>query len=107
MHADVAGFKTDGPEMVLGLTEHRLVVWKTTFWFSRLADIAGEVPLAKVHDVATVRHGLFTSLAIAFKDGQIVEVEAMRGRRLRHLATTMQALLSLALAATRGDSVGT
>jgi hypothetical protein len=94
MQADVAGFKTDGPEMVLGLTEHRLVVWKTTFWFSRLAAIAGEVPLDKVHDVAAVRRGLFTSLAIAFKDGQVVEVEAMRGRRLRHLAHTMQALLS-------------
>jgi hypothetical protein len=94
MSCDVAGFKTDGPEMVLGLTEQRLVVWKTSFWFSRLAAISGEVPIAKVHDVAVVRHGLVTSFAIAFKDGQIVEVEAMRGRRLRHLAHTMQALLT-------------
>jgi hypothetical protein len=94
MQADVAGFKTSGPEMVLGLTEHRLVVWKTTFWLSRLANIVGEIPLDKVHDVAVVRHGLVTSMAIAFKDGQIVEVEAMRGRRLRHLANTMRTALS-------------
>jgi hypothetical protein len=94
MQADVAGLKTSGPEMVLGLTEQRLVVWKTTFWLSRLANIVGEVPLDKVHDVAVVRHGLVTSMAIAFKDGQIVEVEAMRGRRLRHLASEMRALLS-------------
>lgn len=94
MQADVAGFRTSGPEMVLGLTERRLVVWKTTFWFSRLAGITGEIPLTKVHDVAAVRHGLVTSFALAFKDGQIVEVEAMRGRRLRHLTDAMRALIS-------------
>ena len=38
MQADVAGFETAGPEMVLGLTDRRLVIWKTTFWFSRRAD---------------------------------------------------------------------
>ena len=94
VEADVAGFRTEGPEMVLGLTERRLVVWRTTFWFSRVAKVAGEVPLEKVHDIATVRHGMFTSLAIAFKDGQIVEVEAMRGRSLRRLASTMRPLLA-------------
>jgi hypothetical protein len=94
MQADVAGFRTSGPEMMLGLTEQRLVVWKTTFWFSRLAGITGEIPLAQVHDVAVVRHGLVTSLALAFKDGQIVEVEAMRGRHLRHLTDAMRALIS-------------
>jgi hypothetical protein len=94
LHADRAGFKTAGAEMVLGLTDRRLVVWKTTFWFNRLAMVAGEVPLATVHDVATVRHGFVTSLAIAFKDGQIVEIEAMRGRRLRHLAATMRAAIT-------------
>jgi len=94
MQADVAGFRTSGPEMVLGLTEDRLVVWKTTFWFSRLDMITSEIPLASVHAVASVRHGLVTSLAIAMKDGQIVEVEAMRGRRLRQLGETMRAAIT-------------
>ena len=94
MEADRAGFKTAGPEMVLGLTDQRLVIWKTTFWFSRAADIAGEVAFSKLHDVAAVRHGFVTGLAFAFKDGQIVEVEAMRGRRLRHLADRLRPLLS-------------
>ena len=80
--------------MVLGLTENRLLVWKTTFWMNRPGAIAGEVPLEKVHDVAATRHGMVTGLAIAMKTGQIVEVEAMRGRRLRHLAEHMQGLIS-------------
>ncbi len=96
LEAGSAGFRTESPEMILGLTESRLVVWKTTFWLSRVDTIVGEVPLAKVHDVATVRHGMVTGLAVAFKTGQIVEVEAMRGRRLRHLAHAMQALLTIA-----------
>ena len=80
--------------MVLGLTEDRLVIWKTTFWFGRPGAIAGEVPLSQVHDVAAARHGIVTGLAIAFKTGAIVEVEAMRGRRLRRLAEHMQALIA-------------
>jgi hypothetical protein len=92
--AGFAGFRTEGPEMVLGLTDTRLVVWTTTFWMSRPGALAGEVQLSKVHDVAAVRHGIVTGLAIAFKTGEIVEVEAMRGRRLRQLAERMQALIS-------------
>jgi hypothetical protein len=92
--AGSAGFRTDGPEMVLGLTETRLLVWKTTFWMNRPGAIAGEIALEKVHDVAATRHGMVTGLAIALKTGQIVEVEAMRGRRLRHLAEHMQGLIS-------------
>jgi hypothetical protein len=92
--AGFAGFRTEGPEMVLGLTDTRLIVWKTTFWMSRPGALAGEVKLDKVHDVAAVRHGMVTGLAIAFKTGEIVEVEAMRGRRLRHLAERMQGLIA-------------
>jgi len=39
---------------------------------------------------------MVTGLAIALKSSQIVEVEAMRGRRLRHLAEQMQALIASA-----------
>jgi hypothetical protein len=94
MPADLVGFKTAGPEMVLGLTDRRLVIWKTTFWFSRVSEISGEVPFDRLHDVVAVRHGLVTSVAFAFTNGQIVEVEAMRGRRLRHLAAEMHARLT-------------
>ena len=90
-HAEALGFTTAGPEMVLGVTDARLVVWSTTFWLSRPGAIAGKLSLTKIADVAIKRHGFVTGLALALDDGDIVEVEAMRGRRLRHLANTLEA----------------
>jgi len=92
-HADSSGFTTAGPEMVVGVTDARLVVWATTFWLNRPGPIAGKVPLTDVADVATTRHGIVTGLAVALKNGQIVEVEAMRGRRLRRLAAALRTAL--------------
>ena len=92
-HAETVGFTTTGPEMVLGLTNTRLVVWRTTFWLSRPGSISGKVPLTQVADVATTRHGIVTGLAFALRNGQIVEVEAMRGRRLRHFADALRSEL--------------
>jgi hypothetical protein len=95
-HSEVGGFATDGPEMVLGLTDVRLVVWSTTFWLGRPGEIAGRIPLTKIGDVATTRHGIVTGLALALKSGQIIEVEALRGRRLRRFADTLRATLAAA-----------
>jgi hypothetical protein len=92
-HAESVGFTTTGPEMVLGVTNARLVVWSTTFWLSRPGAIAGKVPLTDVAEVATARHGIVTGLAVALKNGQVVEVEAMRGRRLRRLADVLRGAL--------------
>jgi len=88
--AALAGFSTMGPEFVVGLTDRGLVVWSTSFWFGRPRAISGRVALADIHDVAAARHGIVTGLAIAFKSGAIVEVEAIRGRRLRHLAAAVR-----------------
>ena len=90
-HAEALGFTTAGPEMVIGVTDARFVVWSTTFWLSRPGSIAGKLPLSKIADVATTRHGIVTGLALALETGDIVEVEAMRGRRLRRLADALQA----------------
>jgi hypothetical protein len=90
-HAESVGLTTAGPEMVLGVTDTRLVVWSTTFWLSRPGSIAGKVPLSQIANVATARHGIVTGLALALKSGAIVEVEAMRGRRLRILAEALEA----------------
>jgi hypothetical protein len=92
-HAQSVGLTTVGPEMVIGVTDRRLVVWSTTFWMNRPDRIVGHVTLAEVAEVATTRHGLVTGLALALTSGQIVELEAMRGRRLRRLATTLQGAL--------------
>ena len=89
-HAESVGFPTAGPEMWLGVTDARIVMWSTTFMLSRPGTITGDVPLSQVAEVATARHGLVTGLAVALTTGQFVEVEAMRGRRLRRFADALR-----------------
>ena len=93
MQAEAVGFPAAGPEMWLGLTDSRLIIWGTTFVLNRPAAVRGVVPLADVAQVATARHGLVTALALALTTGQFVEVEAMRGRRLRRFADALHAAL--------------
>ena len=88
--ADAAGLTTAGPDMVVGVTDSRVVIWATSFWLSRPRSIVGRVPLTKIGAVATARHGLVTGLALALTSGEIVEVEALRGRRLRRLARSIR-----------------
>jgi hypothetical protein len=92
-YADATGLTTAGPDMVIGVTNTRVVVWSTTFWMSRPGSLVGRIPLAKIGDVATARHGLVTGLALALTTGEIVEVEAMRGRRLRRVAAALREAL--------------
>jgi len=89
-HAESIGFPPAGPEMWLGLTESRIIVWGTTFMLSRPGAVKGVVPVTEVADVATTRHGLVTGVAVAMKTGQFIEVEAMRGRRLRRFAALLR-----------------
>jgi hypothetical protein len=95
MHAESVGFPAAGPEMWLGLTDARIIVWNTTFMLSRPGTIKGVVPLGDVAEVATARHGLVTSLAVALTSGQFVEIEAIRGRRLRRLAAEIRDALEV------------
>jgi hypothetical protein len=55
--------------------------------------LKGVIPLSDVAQVAIARHGLATGLALALTTGQFVEVEAMRGRRLRRFAAALDAAL--------------
>lgn len=89
-HAEAVGFPAAGPEMWLGVTESRLIVWSTTLILSRPGAVKGTLPLTQVAEVATVRHGFVTGLAVALTTGQFIEVEAMRGRRLRRFADALR-----------------
>jgi hypothetical protein len=84
--ARAAGFPVDGPEMMLGVTDRRLIGWRTSFFLGRPIEITASLPVDHIVDVSAVRHGLVTGVAFVFGDGSIVEVEALRGRRLRVLA---------------------
>lgn len=90
---ELAGFPTAGPEMVLAVTQQRLLVCKTTFWVGRIAQIEGAVPLAQVADIGVVRRGIVVVLTFALTNGQIVEVEAMRGRQLTRFANAARAAI--------------
>ena len=92
--AEVSGFSTTGPEMVLGLTDRALVVWNTSFWFGAPRNVTARIPISQIHDAAAVRHGFLTGFAVAFANGAVVEVEAIRGRRLRRLATELRQRLA-------------
>jgi hypothetical protein len=87
--AEGAGFPTAGPEMVLAVTDRRVLVYHTSFWAERPQALAGAMPRARVLQVATGRHGAIVSLALALESGAIVELEAMRGRRLRRFARAL------------------
>jgi hypothetical protein len=90
---EVVGFPTAGPEMVLAITSRRLAVFRTSFFANRPSALAGVLELTRIADVAIARHGMVTSLAFALSNGQVAEVEAMRGARLRRFAAHVRAAL--------------
>ncbi len=93
--ARAAHFPEVGPEMVLHLTNRRIAVRKPSFWMGRSTNLGNDIELRDVAAVAVQRHGLVIGLAIAMKDGSIVEVETMRPRRLRAFARSIDELLPL------------
>ena len=92
--AQSGGFPTAGPEMTLCLTDRRLIVCRQTFWMSRPAGAAGSIDLDRFIEVAIVRHGLVTSIALAIESVGLVEVEAFRGGPLRRLARALRAAIA-------------
>lgn len=89
-----AGFPTAGPEMVLVVTTSRLLVCQPSFWTGRASEVAGSVALDRIAQVAVVRSLFVTAVAIAMTSGAFVEVEAIRGRRLRALARALDDAIS-------------
>jgi hypothetical protein len=83
---DSAHVPSAGPEMSLALSDRRLYVCHTTFWFSRPSQAAGGIGLSRIAETAVVRNGLVTSLALVIDHGAIIEFEAMRHRAVRRFA---------------------
>jgi hypothetical protein len=92
--ANAAGFPTAGPDVVLGVTDRRLGVWRTSFGLGRPVELAGSVPLERIAQVSTPRLGLVTGLAIVLTNGALVQLEAMRGRRVRTLGAALKAAVA-------------
>jgi len=89
-----AGFPEAPADMALAATDRRLLVGKPTLWGRQPASYQGALRYEQIADVAVVRHGLVVGIALALRNGHIVEIEAMRGRKLRALARVVEAALS-------------
>ena len=82
-----AGFPIAGPEMILGITQSRLVVWRPALIRSRPRRYAGAIPLGRIHSAGVHRRAFSSVLTLLFEKGSIVSVETMRSGRLRRFAS--------------------
>ncbi len=90
--ATLAGFPRVPADMVVALTDHHFVFGQAGMFGYRVKEWTGELDLERVHDVAVRRHGLVVGLAIALVNGQIIELESLRGRRLHRIEHAYRAL---------------
>jgi hypothetical protein len=87
--ATAARFPIAGPEMILGISHERLLVWKPALLRSRPRHFAGAIALTKIHS-AGVNRKLFASvLTLLLDGGKLVGVETLRSSRLRRFATAI------------------
>jgi hypothetical protein len=94
LHAQAVGFPVGKPEMTIGVTDRRVVVWKPSFWLGRPAEIVGSVSFEQLAAVEVYRQGLAVSLVFGFRNGEFVEVESMRAGRMRRLRDAIRPHLS-------------
>ena len=87
--AAAVGFPVAGPEMVIGVTPQRLLVWRPGLLRTRPKHFAGALPLSDIRRVGVHRRVVATVLTLLFEDGTIVAVETLRAGRLRGLAETI------------------
>jgi hypothetical protein len=80
------GFPVAGPEMVLGVTAERLLVWRPTFLRTRAGRFAGAIPIERIHRAGMRRRILASVLVLLFEDGAIIGVETLRTSKLREFA---------------------
>jgi hypothetical protein len=88
-NASRAGFPIAGPEMVIGVSNERLLVWRTGLMRARPKQLAGAVPLATIQSAGVHRRVFATVLTLLLESGSIVGVETWHGRRLRTFASAI------------------
>jgi hypothetical protein len=89
--SSATGFPVAGPEMVLGITAERLVVWRPGLIRSTPRRYAGAVPLARIQSAGVHRRVFASVLTLLLEQGSIVGVETMRSKRLREFASHIPA----------------
>ena len=84
-----AGFPIAGPEMILGITQERLLVWRPAFLRSRPRRFAGAIPLSRIHSAGVHRRVFSSVLTLLLDDGAIVGVETVHSTHLRRFAAAI------------------
>jgi hypothetical protein len=84
-----AGFPIAGPEMILGITEARLLAWRPALIRSRPRRYAGAIPLSRIHSAGVHRRIFSSVLTLLLDDGAIVGVETVHSTHLRSFATAI------------------
>ncbi len=83
--AITAGFPLVPPDMVVAVSERRVLFGKPTFWGRPPPRYTSMLEFHQISQIVAVSHGIVTGVAFGFTHGAIVEIEAIRGRRLRHV----------------------
>jgi hypothetical protein len=89
-NANPAGFGDVPEDMILVLTDRRLLIGRPRFFGGRPERYIAQLPFDRLAGAAAIRHGVFWGAAFAFATGAIVEVEALRARSLRRLVVRLQ-----------------
>jgi len=88
-NAGRAGFPIAGPEMVIGVSNERLLVWRTALIRARPRRFAGAVALTSIHSAGVHRRVFATVLTLLLEGGTIVGVETLHGKHLRAFASAI------------------
>ena len=81
----LSGFPIVPPDMVVAATNRRVLFGKPTFWGRNPTRYWSAIDFDRIAELAVVQHGIVTGVAFGFVHGSVVEIEAIRGRRLRRL----------------------
>jgi hypothetical protein len=88
--AIASGFPPVPPEMFVAATDRRVLFGRPTFWGRPPSGYWSALGYDRIAQIIWVRHGLVTGVAFALTHGAIVEIEAVRGRKLRHMVNVIQ-----------------
>ncbi len=87
------GFPSVPPDMIAALSDHRVLFGKPTFWGHPPTAYWSALGFGDIAQIVATRHGIVTGVAFALTSGAVVEIEALRGRKLRRFAEAVEAHL--------------
>ena len=88
-----AGFPSVPADMVVAASDRRVLFGKPTFWGRPPTQYWSALDLYNISQIVATSHGIVTGVAFALTTGSVVEIEALRGRKLRLFAETVEAHL--------------